>query len=319
MCAIDADGAVLSPNADDAVVPPTALPTFDRAIVKKLGPDGLRALEVAASVCSAAVATKDGKLRVGCQSCPPFSRDTGPNGTVEVLPDNADFYPLEAVHFGSFTKAGADEVAAVFAGCEPYAGNYGGTLLASRDKAKSPVWVARSYRSGFHPETCKPYRLPDGHSALLCQWTTGKQTSSDLLDLYDFTAGDETDVEKGWSNVFATSSDTFSSCINGVLPGASVVAGNIDAFRLVRQAGALDKVEVDVTFGAAKPDGPFRAGCDKLLAELEKPDSKGFDLRKVIPRQKLKLTLVWDGNALVLDAASKGRWQALQPKQPEVP
>jgi hypothetical protein len=300
------------------VVPPSALPTFDPAIVKKLGPEGVRALEVAASVCRAVVGTRDGKLRVGCQSCPPFRRETGPNGAVEVLPDNADFYPLEAAYFGSFTKAGADEVAAVFAGCEPYAGNYGGTLLASRDKAKSPVWVARSYRSGFHPETCKPYRLPDGHSALLCQWTTGKQTSSDLLDLYDFTVGDEKDVEKGWSRVFETFSDTFSSCINGVLPGASVVAGNLDAFRLVPQAGAPDKVEVDVTFGAAKPEGAFQAGCKKLLAELEKPDSKGFDLSKVIPRQKLKLTLVWDGKALVLDAASKGRWQVLQPKQPEV-
>lgn len=307
------------PVADDEVVPPDALPTFDAAIVKKLGPEGVRALEVAASVCSAVVApTKDGKLQVGCHSCPPFRRETGPNGAVEMLPESADYYPLEAAYFGSFTKPGADEVAAVFAGCEPYAGNYGGTLLASREKTKSPVWVARSYRSGFHPDTCKPYRLVDNRSALLCKWTTGKQTSSDLLDLYDFAAGDEDEVEKGWSHVFGTYDDAWSSCINGIIPGASVVSGSLDAFRLLPQEGALDKVEVDVTFGATKPAGAFQAGCKRLIAELDKPDSKGFDLRKVIPRKKLTLTLVWDGKALVLDAASEKRWQTLQPEQPVV-
>lgn len=303
------------------MVPPTTLPAFDPAIVKKLGPKGVALLEIAASVCAPAVAPgKGGALLVGCRSCPPFTAETGPDGTVRVgeSTERGEFYELEHATFGSFTKPGVDEVAATFKGCESHAENWGGTLFAQRI-GHSKVWVARSYRSGFHPEACKPFALPDKRDLLLCTWSTGHQGfESELFDSYDF-AVSEGD-EKGWQRIFALGDDTFASCTMGVIPGRSVVAGSIDRFSILPgTSGASASIQLDVTFGSLLPNKAFKQRCDALTAELDKDRPVTVDVRSVIPRKKHRLTVIWDGKGFSLDAASAAAWEAVQPVQPPEP
>jgi hypothetical protein len=141
------------------VVPPERLPEIDPKLALALGAEGVRRLEVAASVCAPVVFHREGRLRVGCRSCPPFDASTGPDGRIVVDPaDDAELYELEALYAGSFTRPGAAEAAAVFAGCEPHAANWGGTLLVER---RGAIWVQVSYRSGFHPADCRTFLRPD--------------------------------------------------------------------------------------------------------------------------------------------------------------
>src|SRR6187399_805168 len=116
------------PEGKKPVIPPEKLPDFDPKWVQALGADGVQKLEIAASVCAAALKHDAGKLRVGCRACPPFDSTSGPDGQIVVDPQQ-DFYEVEAVYLGSFTRTGAREAAAVMLGCEPHAGNFGGTLL----------------------------------------------------------------------------------------------------------------------------------------------------------------------------------------------
>lgn len=95
----------------------------------------------------------------------------------------------------------------------------------------------------------------------------------------------------------------------------SSVPKSLDAFRRVSQPGLLDKVELDVTFGAGMIQGAFLARCKQAIAERDKPQPRPVDLGATLPRRKLKLTLVWDGKSLVLDVASQARWEELLPKE----
>ena len=301
----------------EPVVPPTSLPTFDRELLKQVGPEGARKLEVVASVCAAAVFQgKDGKAYVGCRACPPFDKSTGPDGQVVLVTDSNAFYELEHLTFGSFTRPGADEVAATFAGCETYAGNYGGTILAERNGA---VWVARSYRAGFHPNECLAYRLPDGRHKLLCTWETGKQTSSELLDFYDFAADltDTTEESGAVEHIFSLYDNVALMCL-GPPPGSSAIAADILSFKPVPAGDSPSKIELTVRFGSTKADAPaFNAACNAFYGAEDPIAAKIPDPRSVIKQQVHKLTLKWKGATLVLDAASEKRWMGLQPAEPD--
>ncbi len=319
---------VVSPSGDeeaeqpredpDRVVPPEALPPFAPAITQNLGAEGVRRLEVAASVCGAAVKPDaKGKLRVGCRSCAPFTREYGPDGTVAVLEEKDTFYELEHATFGSFTRAGVDEVAAVLAGCEPYAGNYGGTLIAERKEKGSPIWVARSYRSGLHPISCEPLALPEGRQLLACHWVTGKQITTSYLDVYDFSRGSEEDVSETITTAFEVYEDVYSACFGGRPPGHSIHSGWIDRFSVQasKTVGEIGAVALEVTHGSAKTGPAFDAACKKMIAALDSTSGKRFDLAATIPKKKHRFTLVWNGSTLVLDDEGAKRWGALQPAE----
>lgn len=304
------------PEDPDRVIPPETLPPFVPAITQKLGAEGVRRLEVAASVCDAAVKPdQKGNLRVGCRSCAPFTREYGPDGTIAVLEEKDPFYELEHATFGSFTRAGADEVAAVLAGCEPYAGNYGGTLIAERKEKGSPIWIARSYRSGLHPISCQPLPLPEGRQLLVCHWITGKQTTSDLIVVYDFSKGTEEDVSETVTTPFEVYEDVFSACYGG-MADRTLYAGSIDRFSVQPSAspGAVGTVTLEVTHGSAKRGKAFDAACRKMIAAAD-DGSKAPDLTATIPKKKHRFTLVWNGTTLVLDEDGAKRWAVLQPAE----
>jgi hypothetical protein len=304
------DGA----NEPEPVVPPEKLPEFDPALVRDLGPQGVAKLEVAASLCDATFRREGGKVRVGCRSCPPFSKQYGPDGTI---PESAsgDLYELEHVTFGAFTRAGADEVAAVFSGCEPYAGNYGGTMIAERREKGGSVWVARAYHSGIHPASCEPFPLNDGRQLLVCEWTTGKQTTSHLLMVYDFAASD-TDSDPIGRDAFGVYDNVFSSCM-GARPGFHIVAGEIDRFRVEPSSAGVGKVVVDVTMGAMLPTKAFEKACRAANDALDRDVPATVDPAKLLPKRKHRLVFVWNGTQLVLDPPSAARWAAAVPKDPD--
>jgi hypothetical protein len=91
---------------------------------------------------------------------------------------------------GAFTRAGADEAAAGFDGCEPHSANWGGTMLFERASASSP-WKQVKYVSGFHPSSCIAVRGGDGRDLLVCDRTDGHQTvGENYLLAFDFADAD---------------------------------------------------------------------------------------------------------------------------------
>ncbi len=294
---------------DGPVVPPSELPQPTTELAKALGPTGLRTLEVASSLCGAAVRRTAKGVAVGCRSCPPFTKKYGPDGTIGEVAKGDEFYELEHVTYGAFSRAGADEVAATFSGCEPYAGNYGGTMLAARKAPGSPVWVAQRYYSGAHPSRCEPLALRDGRQLLVCKWTTGKQTTSHFLLVYDFEGPPEEAADVG-SAAFELADNSFSMCL-GAPPGYSVTTGDIDRFTIVPSPDAVGKVLLDVRFGAALPTKAFAASCQRVFDSDE-----AVDITSWIPTRKHRLALIWNGSSFVLDPPSAARWKAAQPKDP---
>ena len=282
------------------VVPPEHLPDFDAALVRSLGTDGLRKLEVAASMCPAAVLHGADKLRVGCRACPPFDASTGPDGKVVIdPPDGGEFYELEKLVEGHFTEPSQPQLAAVFTGCESHADNWGGTLLAERSGA---VWVQKSYRSGFHPASCKTFRKPDAHDILICTWETDHQSSAHwLLDTYDFKLGDSEHPENGWNNLLTVDDNSISGCLERPSHGGPITADKITSF--VTQPGTAQsppKLVVTVRFARGPITAAFRTQCAKL-AKTKTP----VDLGATIKSETRDLVLVWDGKNFVPDANSR--------------
>ena len=129
-------------------------------------------LAIAKAVCRAATKHVDGKVQVGCRTCPPFtSPDARPDG--KVVADPETFFPIQGVYRGAFTSPGADQRAVVFQGCEPHSANYGGTLLVDADASG---YLSRAYFSGVHPASCRPYRRPDGRDLLVCLWSEDRKS-----------------------------------------------------------------------------------------------------------------------------------------------
>ncbi len=96
----------------------------------------------------------DGTKVRGCVCCPPF--DSCPPGSK--VPAKSGTYELQSAAWGSFTAPGKTQLAAAFMGCEPHAGNYGGTLLLDKVKGK----LSRlSYRSGINAQ-CIAFTRADG-------------------------------------------------------------------------------------------------------------------------------------------------------------
>jgi hypothetical protein len=284
------------------VVPPEHLPEFSASLVRELGAEGLRKLEVAASVCQAAVVHDGRKLRVGCRACPPFDVSTGPNGQIAV--DGPDeFYELETLVSGSFSEPGKSQAAAVFAGCESHAENFGGTLLVER---RGDVWVHASYRSGFHPASCKAFARPDGRDALVCFWTTDHQGIVHfMLDSYDFTVGDESHPENGWDHLLTLDDNSLSGCWAREPKGKVMTADRIVDFVVTpATSSAATGLRVTVQFARGPISHAFVAKCHELSRNTLSEAARPVNLAGLLKPQARTLTLVWDGRQFTLDSSS---------------
>jgi len=289
------------------VIPPEKLPDFEPEWLRALGAEGVRKLEVAASVCSAALKHDAGKLQVGCRACPPFDRATGPDGRVVVDPQE-EFYEIEAVYPGSFTRTGAREAAVVMAGCEPHAGNYGGTLLV---EWAGGVWLNKSYRSGFHPSECKLFGLAEARDILVCRWETDHQSHGhEMLDTYDFTLGSEEAPDTGWERVLSLDDSSYVACFDPPEQRREIVADHIRAFHIeAPKQGAPARLVVDARFSHSARTARYDAWCRELLRAME--TDQRVDQRGVLNFTPRRLIFEWKGDRFEADANTRKRLREL--------
>ncbi len=280
------------------------LSSLEPALRQTLGSAGLEKLAVAASVCAAAVQREGNVVRVGCRSCPPFDAAHGPDGRVAVLDAPkapaaraADFFELEALFTGSFSRAGAKEAAAVFDGCEPHSHNWGGTLLA---EWKGNAWSALSYRSGFRPASCVPFPQPGAHDVLVCSWASTHQGHTAwLLDTYDFTRGSSEEPELGWDRLLTLEDDSGASCWDD--GDARVSVASIDELRLAPKGALPPRVLVATRYGQQRKTARYRAACDASRAD----GGESVRVGETVPAEKRELVFAWSGERLVPNAATK--------------
>lgn len=246
-------------------------------------------LAVVRALCPAAIQHHEGKVRVGCRACPPFE-DAPPDGEVAVDPES--FFPLLQLYRGAFSKPGADEVAAVFDGCEPHAANYGGTVFAE----KTPTGYRMiTYASGLHPASCEVYHRPDKRDLLVCQWSDAHQSTGFMQVLsYDLTQAKADDPLTGWKQLVTVSDNSYSVCW-GVSPEAGVMQGRVLGFRFEDRNG--DKVP-DVVVDIEHRTTPYSPALDKAIqkkcaeAQAKNPDNTSIDVPKLLGKpQKETLEL----------------------------
>lgn len=283
---------VAATPATTASTSPATTASISPALAAELGADGRERLALAESLCQAAVTHAGGKAKVGCRACPPFDAATGPDGRVLVDPPAGDeFYELEAHFRGSFTSPGASEIAVVFTGCEPHAGNWGGTLLVEQ---RGGDWRARSYRSGFHPSECVTFRGADARDRLLCRWGTGHQgVTHEFLDVYDFVPDDPARPEAGSTRVLWLSDNSAFGCFDSSNEPIGVAL--IDAYRL--EPATPLRLAVDVRVAKLEPTPTFHARCE----DMAKATEPTLELQDLLKFEKKRLVFAWNGATFAPD------------------
>ncbi|APR78536.1 Hypothetical protein A7982_03883 [Minicystis rosea] len=253
-------------------------------------------LALVTSICRAAIQHHEGKVRVGCRACPPFEGDDAkPDGRVAIDPPH--LFPVEELYRGSFSRPGADEVAAVFEGCEPHAANYGGTLFA--EKTESGYRMI-TYASGLHPASCRVYRRKDGRDVLVCRWSDAHQsTAFTQVFVYDLARATADDPLKGWDALATVSDNSYSVCW-GIDPEGGIMQGSVIDFRFEdRNGDHVPDIVVDVMHRWT----PYSAAVNKVIqkrcaeASAERPDDvPTIDVPKLLGEPaKATLELIADG------------------------
>lgn len=282
--------AALTATATAAVSSPPQAPIDPAADQDKLA--------IVTSICSAAIQHREGKVRVGCRACPPFAGDDGkPDGRVAVDPEL--LFPLESLHHGSFSRPGADEIAAVFEGCEPHAANYGGTLFAEKTNGG---YRMITYASGLHPSSCKVYRRKDGRDVLVCRWSDAHQsTAFTQVLVYDLARATADDPLRGWDQLVQVETNGYSVCW-GVSPDAGVMQGSVLDFRFEdRNGDGVPDVVVDIlhkkTPYSAALDKAIQKKCAEAEAKAQRPDdAPTIDVPKLLGKPaKHTLEFIADG------------------------
>src|SRR5262249_6159968 len=233
----------------------------------------------------AAIKHDKGKVLVGCRACPPFKGDQAkPDGKVAVDPES--FWPIEGVYRGSFTAPGAEERAVVFEGCEPHAANYGGTLLVEVTAPGS--FRARAYYSAVHPESCRPYRRPDGRDLLVCRWSDAHQGPSFQEGFaFDFTAAKEDDPVKGWTSLVRVDDSSHGVCF-GIPPDVGVFQGRILGFTFEERKGdRAPHVLIDLEHRHTPYSRALVQSVEKKCKDAS-PDDPTIDVAKLLgaPRKE---------------------------------
>lgn len=264
-------------------------------------------LAIVSAICPAAIKHEGGKVLVGCRTCPPFT-DTPPDGRVAV--DPPQFFPLESRYPGAFTRAGAEETAAVFQGCEPHAANYGGTQLV--DKVAGG-YRAGAYFSGVHPDSCQPYRRADGRDLLVCQWADAHQSiGTTSVFAYDFVASTPDDVEKGWKPLVTIHDNAAGACL-GLSPELGLQQGRVLGFRFEdrNHDGRLD-VAVDVEHRRTAHSAALEAKVARACKARGSDDAPPIDVTKLVGAPvKATLELLSDGKTFHPTAATARTLKAL--------
>jgi hypothetical protein len=250
-------------------------------------------LALVGALCPAAIQHREGKVRVGCRTCPPFD-GSPPDGEVRVDPET--FLPLEKLYRGAFSRAGADEVAAVFEGCEPHAANYGGTLFAEKT---ATGYRTITYASGLHPASCEVYHRPDERDVLVCSWSDAHQSTGFTQILYyDLTQAKTDDPLAGWNRLVTVSDNSYSVCW-GVSPEGGVTQGSVLGFRIEDRNG--DRVP-DVVVEVMHRNTPYSPAMDKAIKkkcaeeQAKKPDDAPIiDVPKLLGKP-IKETLEFLGD-----------------------
>jgi len=91
----------------------------------------------------------------GCQSCPDFTN-----------PPLNSAWQAEAIHYGHFTAADADEAAVATGGCESHVDQWGGTVLFARSGG---TWHMKWYQASLITSDCLQVRRRDGRDMLVCE------------------------------------------------------------------------------------------------------------------------------------------------------
>jgi hypothetical protein len=263
-------------------------------------------LDLLAGLCDRAIHQQDGEVAAGCVTCPPFDEPPKAGGDVAIDPEL--FYALHALAFGSFTRPGADQAAAVFNGCESHAGNYGGTLLVERSAG---AWKAVAYFGGVNPDDCIVFRRRDRRDVIVCRWRDGHQSNwHDYVVSYDFARGTPDDLSLGWSEILQLDDDTAAACLLGdAKTHPTVRRGTADRLELadVNRDGFADLV-VHVTYAKAPRGRAFEDRCAELIASLEQEGAPAVDITPALgPQARYRLEFVHDGKAFVPTPATARR------------
>jgi len=297
-----------------------SLPELDNSLRKKLGKDGTSRFEFLRSLCPIAVQHNGNRWLVGCRACPPFD-DAAPDGKVpEVGFDAGEFYELEGLTPGSFTRAGADEMAAVFSGCEAADENRGGTLLAER--GADGFWAARSYKSGLHPNSCITFQRPDGRDLLVCRWAYAHQgLGHDNILVQDFGATAAKAGQESWSQLVTLEDDAASICMDHEATptwgsNSWVTTGRIDGFGLLPAVSRAAGLVVHAHASRGKSTAAYVTLCRNWLGEKAKANPRYIDVRPGLNAPALRLVFLWNGNGFEPDAATKATLLQLAPAQP---
>ncbi|MEA5551109.1 hypothetical protein VB713_09005 [Anabaena cylindrica UHCC 0172] len=112
------------------------------------------AIALAKNICGEGNITQQ-KGQVSCKTCPSFTESSDETGA-----------SITSVIYGSFTKAGTREALVDLNGCQPHAGNWGGSVLLRRT---NQGWSRIRYEIAFRSTSClKILNSTDRHS-LICE------------------------------------------------------------------------------------------------------------------------------------------------------
>jgi len=128
--------------------------------------------------------------RPECRGVPAYP--TGCTGSLQV----------DAVIRGRFTRPAAAEALADYEGCEPHAGNFGGSVLLRRQGAG---WERVAFLPGLRSATCLRLPRADGAEALACysSWSgQGEEDGAIDLLLFDATGKPASTAVRRFSSIF---------------------------------------------------------------------------------------------------------------------
>ncbi|HET7541531.1 MAG TPA: hypothetical protein VFK05_16765 [Polyangiaceae bacterium] len=281
--------AVVAQTAPPSPAPEPApgSPRFLDAIPADLPPELAQQVGILSDLCNVALHYETGgahRIHVGCRTCPPFDgAEAVSDGRIAV--DGNDFYELELLLSGHFTAPNVDQRLAVFNGCEPHSGNWGGTLIAER---KGDKFQSLRYLSGIHPQACQAYHRPDGRDLAVCEFGDAHQsTSTDTLSVLDFAV----DPPKTQTLLSFTNQDP---CLTEL--GTRTTEELIESFELNQNPAAKNNgLVVRTTRTARTLDERYQRYCRETAAESqssERPFSKPqltthlyrFDGESFVPR-----------------------------------
>jgi|SoiMethySBSTD1v2_1073268.scaffolds.fasta_scaffold424105_2 hypothetical protein len=228
------------------------------------------------------------QVEVGCSCCPPFD-GCGPVSGGQPRGNADGAFPAVTRTAGSFTKPGVQELAVTFDGCEPHAGNYGGTMLYRKQQ---DAWVVASYTSGMHPQRCQPYRLREGRDVLICEWSDAHQgTGSQNVFVYDFAAPDR----ECWTDLAGFVDDSF--LCEGE-PGKPLTWSTLDRVRIqdVDRDGILD-LRIEGRERSGLPSRRFQDVCMKKLSKEQIPTPAELEAEHALlgPLKRVVYDFISDG------------------------